>query len=376
MASAAAVLVDEHLLDSFLTLAALRPDRAYAIHATRYAAQAERLRQTAQERLGLDVTLLPLRDHFDVRAIGNVVRTLPPETIFDITGGTGLLSAATAAVLREDGRPPSNIVTLDEHRRQIVAFDGRRYDLHELIDAGTVTVQVVLDLAGLQPRDRHTGDPPGFRRADDVRAMSRHCLLDEGTPLSVEHTVDWDAASAVFDPAGDRGLRAHADPQRRWANFLQGGWLESFTFEAVRAAGDLDDVPDLMAEVIQCSYLATKMEFDVIAIVRFRPHLLSCITSTNRNLLNHHLFEVEHRADLLGGAAVRPALITLAKPGAGRTAERMEAAVALEPPQLGMARVFGAPDLRGWCRGLYDGDRAGLAGLAGWLTEDPPAQGR
>lgn len=367
-----AILIDQHLLDSFLTFAALRPQRAYAIHVRRDTALAERLRDIAKHRLGLDVALLPLRDGFDVRAISNIVRGLPAGTIVDVTGGTGILAPAAAAAMREDGRADSQVVAMDDWRRELVSFDGQHAALQELIDPEAVTVETALELAGLALAPRTDLAPPGFQAERDIRAIARYALFDQGPRLSHQHTVDWDAASLILDRSRTRGLRAIPDPKRRWARLLQGTWLEGFTLAAVCAAGGLSDDPGLAAQMLTCTYLATKMEFDVVAVARFRPHLLSCITSTTRAYLAHHLFEVEHRADVLGGPAVRPALVTLADRKSGRLPSQIEATVALHPPQLGMARVFGADDLRDWYRGLYKDDPSGLTGLAAWLSEDLP----
>ena len=346
-----AVLVDDHLLDSYLAIAALRPRRAWLIHATRYAPHARRLARRV-ERDGAATSLVRVDDDTDTHAIAVAYARLPAGCHLHHTGGSGSIAAQMRVLHAEAGHAPGESSFLDEERRLLRRDDGSDTSLVSLVDEDAVSFDLLVELNGFS-----------------VISVSGHAEEDE--------LVERAAAAVAWPPvgsfsgrdAGDQAMAllrsALADIQPtegplandgRWRFFCSGKFFEYLVADAVRVV-----VPrhELMTGV-RLERGRTAVELDVVTVGHYRPYVISCTAGDNPHKSRAKLFEVMLRARQVGGTTARAAVAsTLHDESRTTTAEMADLAITGPLPAQRPA-VFGLDDVVGWLRGEDDA-RARLA---------------
>ena len=362
LAGPLAVLVDEHPLDAYLAIAALRPPSTILLYGPGRASEAERLARVAGERLGVRMELRAMDDDTSAVVARRTYTALPDDVHLHHTGGDGSMAADLLAAHAGLDRPIDAASVLDEERRLLRLGDGVDLPLAALVDPSAVTIDVLLDLNG-------------FVRVTDAHAAR---VLEQGQSI-VRSAEPWPWADTARLAGHGRSaidhLRTHLDRFRpssgpladegSWYAFRNGTFVEVLLAEFVRACAPSHEV-----EVgLQLEHGAgMRLELDVMAVGRYRPYVFSCMAGDTTDTAKKKAFEVVVRARQVGGLTVRPALVSaLSADDAARVAA-MATVDAADPS--GSVRILGIEDLV--ALGLDDNpsSRRRLLGL-----EDPPLPG-
>jgi len=332
------VLVDEHVLDSYLALAALRPRRAYLLCVPECRPPARRLARVAGERLSIDAALVPVADHSDPAAIAAAYARLPRCAHLHHTGGTGGLAPLIRAAHGAAGCDPSTASGLDEEHRLLRYDDGRAVPLADVVDPHAVTLPVVLALNGFSERPDH-GDEERQALTDTAVAAVRWAAVEANA-----HSILGALTAELERRRPATGFLAR---ESAWRNFIPGAAFEHLVAGLVRAAA-----PDAEVRVgVHLHRERNRVELDVIAVGHYRPHVISCATTPNGATAKQKLFEVLVRARQVGGLTARPALACLVADDSRISPRELEAMGTTDPSPASRPVVFGAADVLAALRG-------------------------
>jgi hypothetical protein len=111
------------------------------------------------------------------------------------------------------------------------------------------------------------------------------------------------------------------------------------------------------------------MEVDVLVVGQFRPFVISCMAGHSGAEAKQKLFEVQVRAEQIGGAAARPALVSLVDGASRPDPSHLRATVDPGWDAPSEPRVFAAPEIGRWLASLAGGDTTGLEDLREFLED-------
>jgi hypothetical protein len=345
-----AVLVDDHLLDSYLAIAALRPRRAWLVHAARYAREARRLAQIL-DRAAAETVLVRVDDDTDTHAIGVAYARLPADVHLHHTGGSGSIAAQMRVLHADAGHAPSQSSFLDEERRLLRRDDGSDTRLVDLVDETAVDFSLLVELNGFS-----------------VISVSGHPDEDELVERAAA-AVDWPPADTFSGrDAGDQAMAllraALADVQPtegpladngRWEFFCSGKFFEYLVADAVRVVAPRHE----LITGVRLERGRTAVELDVVTVGHYRPYVISCTAGDNPHKSRAKLFEVMLRARQVGGTTARAAVASTLHDESRTPTAEMEDLANTGPLPAQRPAVFGLAEIVGWLRG-EDGARARL----------------
>ncbi len=332
------VLVDRHLLDSYLAVAALKPRRALLVHGPGYEAEARRLAATCTARLRVDCELLPLGDDGDLAQVQALAAQLPAGVHLHYTGGTGIVAAVLRTEHHLAGGTDADASHLDEERRLLRFDDGREVALERRVDPRDFDLHVLLALGGFS-------EAGASERAEQRRR--RFADLIDATLARYEPPRRVDGATMLRELARRLHDRVGGD-----ADGAVRDWPNGRFFEDVVRHFTLQVAPKLEAHAgVVVVRDQMKVELDVVAIGRYRPYIVSCALGGRPDTIRMKMFEVLHRARQVGGQTARSAVACTLENAAAISPSELEA-LARESPSPGDAPVvFGAADIAGWLRG-------------------------
>jgi len=345
------VLVDHHVLDSYLAIAALRPRRALLVHGPACSAEARRLAAACAVRLRVPCEPLPLTDDGDLTQVQALARRLPADAHLHYTGGTGIVAAVLRSEHAAAGRPDADASHLDEARRVLRFDDGRELTLEELVDPADFDLDALLAISGFA------------RAGDSSRARARQARfsdLIDGALARYTPPRHAEAGAMLHDLATRLRDRVSGDPDGAVRDWPNGRFFEDLVRHfALRVAPKLE----VHAGVIVLRD-ELKAELDVVAIGRYRPYIVSCAVGGRPDTVKMKMFEVLHRARQVGGQTARAAVACTLPDAAQITPRELESLARETPVAADAPVVFGAADVAGWLRG----EERALARLDAFLS--------
>jgi hypothetical protein len=293
-------------LDSFLALAALRPQRALLLHARDRQDEAARLATTVERRLRLPTAFVEVADDTDSIELGRVHAALPEDVHLHHTGGTGSMASLLCSAHRDARRPPGSASCLDEERRLLRFDDGRTVALADLVDPAAVELQTLLDLSGFA---RLTAAPDRRARAAGAEIVDRLVAETEWSALPLEGARAGDRALALLRERMEalRPDSGHLAHDGRWTNFLNGTFFEHLVAALARRAAPANEI----ATSVRAARGDTRVEIDVMAVGHYRPYVVSCTTDDREDTVKAKAWEVLARARQVVGLTARPVLATV-----------------------------------------------------------------
>lgn len=332
-----AVLVDEHPLDAYLAIAAMRPTFAILLYGPGRAQEADRLARVAGDRLGTRAELRSVSDDTSPVIARRTYDALPEDVHLHHTGGDGSMAADLLAAHAGLDRPIDGASVLDEERRLLRLGDGVDLPLAGLVDASAVTIDVLLELNGFsRVSDAHAGrvreQGEAIVRAANPWPWESSARLAGDGRTAIEHLrVHLDRFRPSTGPLADEGA---------WYAFRNGTFLEIMLAQFVRASAPSHEVE--IGLQLERGH-GMRLELDVVAVGRYRPYVYSCMAGDTTDTAKKKAFEVAVRARQVGGLTVRPALVSaLSADDAARVAT-MATLDAADPS--GSVRVLGIEDL-------------------------------
>jgi hypothetical protein len=358
--SSLALLADEHALDAYLAACALRPGRAFLIHAPPLEHSARLQQSVIASRLAIPVDLLELEDDTSLEQARQAFASLPDDCHLHHTGGTGSMGEGLLFAFAAAGRPPELASCLDEERRLLRRDDGLDIPLETLVDPHTVTFEVLTELYGIevvQTADRNRREERFV--VDALRGDGRLPVdRKRATADEIRTAIKARLESARPDTGWLAGRAA-------WAHFIEGGWLERMVTAAVRRIAPGHEL--YTGVRMRCN--GTALEVDVIAVGEYRPTVISCTVSGSGRVAKQKAFEVLRRAEQTGGRVARPALVSMLDDRSLPRASTIAHSLANQSPAPTALRVYDSRDVLAWADALATGDEDDLAGLGHWVLD-------
>lgn len=351
-----AFLVDEHLLDTYLAASALRPQTAYLLYTEAVAGPLRRLATVLVNRLGIQAVGVEVSDPTSRESVRMAWQALPGSVHLHHTGGVGAMQGHSRAVFAEREGSSGRASYLDEERRLLRHDDGDDVALWRLVDPAEVTAGVLCELYGLEQLEP---DPVVETEIELVWRAFR-------TPSP------WHDFSAAETATQVQAALARARPPRGrlardgyWAHFCGGPWLERLVAGLARHVAPGFEV----LSGVRLSRGEAAMEVDVLVVGHFRPFVISCMTGHSGAEAKQKLFEVQVRAEQIGGAAARPALVSLVDGASRPDPSHLRATVDPGWDAPSEPRVFAAPEIGRWLASLAGKDTTGLEDLREFLED-------
>ncbi len=329
-----ALLIDEHLLDSYLAAHALRPRQLFLLHAPAMRSPRERLTDVVAPSLPKTrLKAVTIRDDTSADAVRAALHELPKNVHLHHTGGTGAMAALARSLHGALCSPGALASCLDEERRLIRFDSGEHFRLEDLVSEKAVDLRTISGLYGL------TLEPQGGRPHLELRLAD--ALAIAAMKLGVAAKSDKQTANHVE--------RAHAPggrPSKRWKRYWDGGWLEQLVAMSVRATAPKHEIA--VGARISRPGGYRPFELDVVAVGHYRPCVISCKAGESGITAKHALFEVDVRAEQLGGRVARRGLAALVHPGSRPPPAVLRAEFADLWTSPTEPALFDRDALRGW----------------------------
>lgn len=311
-----AVLVDEHLLDTYLAIAALKPQRVLLVHTVERLDEVRRLIDVLGTRLGVPANGVSISDDTSAVAARDAFASLPADVHLHHTGGDGSMAASFRAAHAAAGRASADASCLDEERRMLRYDDSIDLPLRELIPPDAVTLSVLYELNGFV-----RVSPP--RRAEELTAVND--LLDRLWPLPWERIAKLRASGiAVRNALREsfevvRPATGYLSERKRFHSFISGAFFEHIIHRLIT-----DAAPDYETETgVILQRAGVRLELDVVAVGRYRPHIISCMAGSSGDAGKQKAFEVLTRARQVGGLTARPILASVLDDNSRPTPEQI-----------------------------------------------------
>jgi hypothetical protein len=358
--SSLALLADEHALDAYLAACALRPGRAFLIHAPTLEHPARLQQAVIARRLAIPVELLELENDTSLEQARQAFHSLPDDCHLHHTGGTGSMSEGLLFAFAAAGRPPELASCLDEGRRLLRRDDGLDIPLETLVDPHTVTFEVLTELYGLEVVQ--TADRNQREERFVVDALRSDGRLPVGRGRATGDEVRGAIRARLESARPSKGWLAG---RAAWAHFIEGGWLERLVTAAIRSVAPGHEL--YTGVRMRCN--DTALEVDVIAVGEYRPTVISCTVSGSGRVAKQKAFEVLRRAQQTGGRVARPALVSMLDDRSLPRASTIAHSLADQSPAPTALRVYDSRHVLDWANALATGEEDRLAELRHWVLD-------
>lgn len=321
------LLVGSNPLPNFLSTIVLNPGRVHLIYTDQTERIMDQLSSALEKRLThLEIFPVPIAgDGTDAREVQKAVKGLPDSAHLNYTGGTKIMAAHARKAFKGPDRHASY---LDERHDQLRLDDGDAIPLStQRFDLSVHDILALHGISHVQEPERPTTD-----QAEKI-------------------------AGEVFK-----------DPK---AKPSKGYWLEVWTANKVHEMlGQMNNPPQIGLKCIRDN--GRDFEIDVAFINKHRLYAISCTASIMKKpkdtLVNckRKLFEIAIRAQQLGGALARSALVCLMDGGNEKSSyvEQLRNDIADIWDATHTPEVFGLSDLKEWA-GVHGGPDVGS--LKKWL---------
>lgn len=374
------LLIGTNPLPNWVTLRALRgvpylqlyaPERAVLLHTAETREQARVLQEHAQQcwSTGLTVECFPLGSAYDAQTIDTDVRRCLEQLgkgvdlHLNYTGGTKQMAViATRAFERFLGEHrdiQGRVSYLDPREFRLRIVDRRNQplldseDLRKSVQEDFATLVAlhgfnilhradgkvkgadpqILDVFARELRDRLIQDHP-FSDTWKKYAREVKDKLCDARPSETDRLPFFDdplgarlfeafklpkgaTVAGLYDAQEANNRDDREDARKRFANFVDGGWLEILAFHAVKECAPRvwEVAQGLQAKPIKAEKKEQlDFETDILVLVGYQLIVLSCTTAQERSHVKSKGFEVLRRAQQLGGDEARALLLTLQPP--------------------------------------------------------------
>jgi len=355
-------LIDAHLLDTLIAAVGLGVGTAALVH-TRSQITAAQLASTVLASHGIETLLVEVDDQPGPADAERVFDSLGAGWHLHHTGGPDGLAPLMIRAAAARACSAAQASMLDEDRRQLRFDDGTVVGLDDRRLGDRLRLRDVLQLAQLELK-------ASVRRVPDrIPLIAAAAGVDNALRNGIHgprELVNPEIVAQLPEPLA-AAISADLDHAVEWFQFLDGFWLEELTLLAVeRAAAGLG----LSCEAhsgVKLGRGHQSIELDVLALIRYRPHVLSCTLATATGTAHHKAYEADRRAWQIAGPAARPALVTRLTDPIEIAAVEGIFAEPLESSHVTDLRVFTAADVNAWVQALSAGGRC--TSLEAWLAE-------
>jgi len=308
-----ALIVGSNPLPNYLAAATLKPDAVHLLYTRQTESVKSRLRHVLKRRLGIaHGSDFYVPDATDAATVAEAsAGALRDATHLNYTGGTKVMAAQARLLFAS--RPISSASYVDEVRGCVRVDDGR--DI--VIDSSRLSLEVVLDLHGLDPMRPRSPSKDDPTTADALTLASR---------ILRNPALAADLYKRIPDPS-DRGMAipTEASPLtlddlelglsfmrlpwagwtqknlKHWMKFLRGEWLEEWVAEKIREI----DPHKVVATGVNTGVAGRGFECDILFVRGHRLFLLSCTTDDGVHRCKSKVFEAALRARQSGGDLAR-----------------------------------------------------------------------
>lgn len=317
----------------------------------RYAENLHRLIQKRHEGRKLRIELVPLSDISRASEISRDIRSqllskLPQDAKIHLnyTGGTKAMSIHVYLEMRSFFKDSISFSYLDARTFRIID-DARGVISNDLRDCIKINIAEITDLHGFE---RINEPSPNFEEAVNVfkklinsgnldnyfneynrrlftQKNNKGKLIEKKNQIKDElknHQISGAILSVVrampeeyrfFDNCGTFKEPSRNKQVEKAVRFLDGEWLEQYTFTVLRDNFTADNISvdrDWQIKDPEWRSPTQRFQLDVILIKGYQLIGISCTTSGKRHVCKSKGFEINHRTWQIGGEEARSVLIT------------------------------------------------------------------